>query len=217
MLSNMPLIKKAAYFRVGDHKHEFDIWYDSKKMFHVRDFPAHLHEFTSDINTGWYASQQELENAIYSKLNKYYESKNEERKVIIFSVELGKWLTYERTGLGSWTGKRDIPDMFKPAGFSESTDCGLSFEWGIYMEYKGKETKYAEHFTDKHGNVHKQSDTYLINIGDKMQIIDWTPERELFFRDMEKAMNNLGQMFIEFFSNKELMLQAMDNGVKLLK
>ena len=130
----------------------------------------------------------------------YKESQTKSRKIIAYSIEINKDISFAHgMALSIWAHvyiehKTDIPGM-QPVFDYDDVDFG---------EMLPKELQSGGDFA-----IDKR---YL----KEKNIIDWTSERHQFFVSIYKAMTNLIEK-VQKMHNKEKLLEIVDSGIKLLE
>ena len=221
----MPKVGKTT-IQVGNKRETFDIYYSSSKGFYLKDFPQQMISTvdSTDRNSSshYYNTESELISAMENVMRRYYEITSSTKRVILVKVGYGIRNTMNRTGLGSYTGIAGKPRSIgnpRFGGEAVNFDWGVSFEWDVFVLVSSSVDKlfmvmlddnYEETERSKYAREYRSEsiDGYMI---------DWTPERHEFFKNMERAMQSLGDKMMDFFKKKDNMIELIDSrGFKLI-
>lgn len=157
------------------------------------------------------ASESQLKAKILDKITEYHEYIKQQRKVIVVKFGVGgsvKWSPKDETG--SRVGKREFNDV----GTIEY-EYGLGFDFEVMVEVSaGKKTYhkfkedgslgYAKSIT---GNTHRDG---------KPVVMDWTEEREAFFRMIAKQSEQMAEKFALFMKSENMELMIDSGQIKML-
>lgn len=186
--------------KIKEQHVELIIWYTRELGFFYKGIPSDFINVTEFRNAG-YESENALLGAFREALNAYHEQMKKTKKIIRYSLRGSTEMIMNKVGEGCYSGRKDsVSSKFS------TTDGGgyvFGFDYAILMETSG---------TDKKRYYQLKEDG---SIGREMQVrsdvhsIDWTPEREQFFKDMTDNLQRLINGVSSFFDRPD-MVQLMD-------
>lgn len=217
----MPIIKKEWEFREGDHKHAFALYFSDSEQFYIKDFPREILDVVNskrDAGQNFFPRNHETKQSLYDAvkrcLKEYYEIIATTKKVIVITAVFSKKYAGRNDSFGSWSSGNPNFKLPKKHGIA-GEGYGFSFEWHVATEFSGAEKKYRKEFVNENGKVCKEA--YPDKLGHDEIVMDYTPEREAFFRNMQAGMDKMVLAVCAFFRQDEQnLLAAIDSGMLLL-
>ena len=185
-----------------------EIHYNQKQKFFYRGIPDEIYQMTS-LGSRTYASEDELKRALICALATYHEKIKQQRKMIVYKLKGSDELVRKPQGEFGWGGiKPGVSDKFQTCTGARYL---FGFDFDIVMEVTGSGIQY---FTlDQDDKIKRQMhiDSYSGYI-----LIEWTSEREQFFRNLAEQLQRLVMGASAFFDRSD-MLKLMDKGeIKML-
>lgn len=209
----MPRIGKDIYLICGEHI-AVETYYSRKKGFYPKGLPAEVATFC-DRRLSGFSNESALDDAIREALHKYHSFKKQARKVIAFHVILSTPLGMVKDGPGSYCGHKGwVPDNMKrgslrgESGLTDVDGYGFLISWQILFEEKAAKVNYYDVCEDG-------TKGFKEHIGHR-QVIDWTPEREASFKEIDNSLEEMVKKIAAVFGNEKKILGMLDSGVKLL-
>lgn len=141
-------------------------------------------------------TQKEVEDSFFTAGKEYKERLTSRRKILAYKVKMN--VEIKRPG-GTWLQRKDI-------SFADHMDV-MGIGWTILTETECDGEKRYEREGRRFGEVFHKSE---------WTIIDWTEEREAFFRDATEAFKKLMIRIDGFFADEKAVLAVIDSGTKLL-
>lgn len=213
----MPKVSNIEITILGKHE-RYDIYYGKKDMFSIKGIPTEIIRMTS-LRTTDFNTEAALIEAVQNAVRKYHQLITSEKKVIAYKIQLPNDFKMNRTGDGSWAGRNEmIPTklLHKIDGFG-FRQGGLKFAFGFQLSYENlleiteNGVVYYEIRLDgsRGGARNKDSQTMLM---------DWTEEREAFFKMIQSNTKQMVEKMLLFLSqDDEKLLTLIDaGGQKLL-
>ncbi|PKN36720.1 MAG: hypothetical protein CVU62_13380 [Deltaproteobacteria bacterium HGW-Deltaproteobacteria-2] len=192
-----------------------DILYNSKKEFHAKGIPDPVRQIACEKNIFFTGErEQDLIKKIDEAVKAYHEAKKKMRKVIVYSIELGRDLVMEKNtdeyrfqsyqGYQSW-----VPEALTNHHHDQLDGKGFTIDWGILYQVSddNKTVYYRINGDDTLGNS-----TYI----KQNFVIDWTEEREKTFKAIDEALKKLVQKIAPVLGDIEVFTNLLDSGIKLL-
>jgi len=206
----MPKIKKIIH-RFGGKAVEFEIWHTSKNNFFIKGgLPIWILEVLgNDIITELYNSPDDLDNAVKRFAEDYNAAVHTSKKIIVYRILFGRdtvnILDLTGTKYNGFTG-------FGLDGY------GFNFNYKICMQHTIDNEKVIKEFVPEFYDSENLIESHFVyKIKGDETVIDWTKERETFFKDLKNSTNNLCLKILEFFGKHDNeKLKAIDSGIKLL-
>ncbi len=208
----MPKVSNCSIKIAGEHK-RFDIFYNKKDSFHVKDFPVEINRLVNKPNfrTTDYATERELINCLNTIVNEYHELVKDTRKVIVYklyaSSEIRRdWQDHANGGRSS-SGFREgindnVEDMSGPA-------YGIGFTYHVLLETKSNGVRYNH--IKSNGEIGYSASIHRGDI-----LIDWTQEREDALKALADGMHKLMVKICAALGDQYKGMAFLDKGVKLL-
>ena len=209
----MPKVSNVR-IRIDNEIQSFDIHYNKKDCFHVKNFPSSVLQFTDKHNglvTANFQTEHELKNSLHECVNRYHEAMTCTRKVIRYKLYASTEIRMNKNDDHSWYGVR--PGINKNiAGIDghHTPDYAIGFDYSILLETKSNGLKYNEIKSD--GSIGCSINVYPDDI-----IIDWTIDRELAFQILSDGMYKLMRKISGALGDKEDALKFLDSKVKLIQ
>lgn len=179
---------------------ELVIWYTRDGGFSYKNLPSDFTNVTGFRNGG-YESENALLGAFRKSLSDYHEQMKQTKKVIRYYLKGSTEMLMNKTGEHSYSGKKhgvsDKFSTFEGGGYS------FGFNYSVIMETSGTDKK-RHYQLNEDGSIGRE--LYINNDG---RNIDWSPEREQFFKDMVDNLQRLVYGVSAFFDKPD-MLQLMD-------
>lgn len=186
--------------KIKEQHVELIIWYTRESGFFYKGLPSDFLNVTGFCNVG-FKSEDALLGAFRSALNVYHERMKQTKKIIQYSLRGSTEMLLNKIGEGCYSGhKKGVSKKFST---TEGGGYTFGFDYTILIETSG---------TDKKRYYQIKEDG---SIGREMQVrgdihnIDWTPEREQFFKDMADNLQRLINGVSSFFDQPD-MIQLMD-------
>ena len=209
----MPKIK-TKQFTIAGKWTDVNFYYTSNKGFYAKGIPEEVESVAErHFEINGYEKECELKEAIRTALFKYHEYIEKKRKVIAYRVTMTTDMRSIKTGEGSWSGSKPwVPDCFKRGCDMDGFHSGYGFvvEWKILMEVKARSTTYYDIDKD-------QGARFARRLDEGFQVVDWTPEREAAFVQIDQALEKAVQKLATVLGDQEKLLFLVDSGVKLLE
>lgn len=179
---------------------ELVIWYTRGLGFFYKNLPSDFINVTEFRNEG-YESENALLASFRNALNAYHEQMKQTKKVIRYSLRGSAEMVMNKVGEGCYSGRKDgVSDKFST---TESGGYVFGFDYTILMETSGTDKKRYYQLKEDGSIGREMRDRNDVNN------IDWTPEREQFFKDMEDNLQRLINGVSSFFDRSD-MVQLMD-------
>jgi hypothetical protein len=190
--------------------------YNTKDLFHISvGIPDKMKQLVSQYRFTGHATQAALEAVLSSAISSYEALLKSERKVLLVTISLGR-ATADGLDLPAthpviqWahSGFYRRPDNY---GFDLKVELALETSTGEHKQYRYLHQS-EDVFRALRGTVTKPD-----VIKGMTRVLDWTPEREEYFKNMISATLALGQKLADFFiEDEQLFLENVDGGQKLL-
>ncbi len=195
----MPKIGKVTANFTG-YAESFDLWYSQKEKFHVKGLPAHfLKTMYDDFQPFGFETESDIQNTLFHKVDEYKKITKNTRRVIMYKIVASLLLTSNKESEGCFSGKKSgISSRIAGGNFGmQDAEIGISYKiaeevtMGSIKYYPLKEDGTLE-FAMRlgHGN-------------DGWSIMEYTPERELFFKNVYDRMQTLLYGLSAFFSSND--------------
>lgn len=185
-----------------------EINYSRKLQFYARGIPEEvLH--VSEIETITADTEKQLLINLHQAINLYHDKIKSSKKVIAYTIYAAAETVMNRTGVGRLEGhKPGVPKGFDhlPLGCDGS---GFTIEWEILMEVKAKTIEY---YPLNDGVI----SSYKKHINPNKKIIDWTPQREQAFKNIDLALERMVINLMNKLADTKTLLYNIDNNIKLL-
>lgn len=192
-----------------------DILYNSKNLFYTKGIPEAVKEIAYENRITFSGErEQDLIKKIDEAVKAYHEAKKKMRKVIVYSIEIGRNLVMERNtdecrfqsyqGYQSW-----VPEALTNHHHDQLDGKGFTIDWEIlYQVSDGNKTVYYR----INGDDTLGSSTHI----KQNFVIDWTEEREKTFKAIDEALKKLVQKIAPILGDIEVFTNLLDSGIKLL-
>lgn len=189
--------------------HPVEIHYNRERKFFYRGVPDEVIALSSFRNRD-YASEKELTQALSIALEQYHEKIKVQRKMILYTLFGSSALIRERIEQGMYGGQKEgVSSKFETLMYAQYL---FGFNFDILLEVSEQRVEY--YYMKEDGTAGRRMSRPF---NSQMCLIEWTPQREQFFRDMASQLQKLICSVSEFF-DKPNMLELIDNEiVRLLK
>lgn len=179
---------------------ELAIWYKREMGFFYKGLPSDFVNVT-EFRNGGYESENALLGAFREALSTYHEQMKQTKKVIRYSLRGSTEMIMNKVGEGRYSGRKDsVSNKFST---TESNGYVFGFDYSILMETSGTDKKRYYQIKED-GSIGRE-----MQVMNDVQNIDWTPEREQFFKDMADNLQRLINGVSSFFDQPD-MIQLMD-------
>lgn len=198
--------------RVDGVTHVFDVHYNKRDSFHVKNFPTDVLNASSNNHYPIicnHETEMSLITAIKNAVNVYHEITSSQRKIIIYNLYASTEIRMNKIREGAWSGCREgISDNVRDIqGGSDVFSIG--FDYDVLFEVKKNDLIYYNCLPgDKLG--------YRRQISRDSTIIDWTEAREKAFESLGVNMHLLMVKMCAVLGDAERAMKFIDNGIKLL-
>lgn len=208
----MPKIKKVR-FKIDGELAEYDMYYNSEKGFHLKDFPEKVYRLG---DTGWdaykrynFKTEAELSTGYDEIIDAYHKKSRIAEKVILIYVDCTQPASQD---YDEYRVKRKpgIPEWFGTNLSNEG--MGFTIEWERKLLVKENETRLYNVNENWEPSSYSEREKNAYGL-----IISWTQERENFLKDLDKQLGILIFKIAEFFQDDKKLLEFMDSGKKLLQ
>lgn len=207
----MPRIGKES-FRISNRLVDAEIWYTQKRGFYYKNIPQEVYDLTT-FGQRRYKDEGELKTHLLCSLTEYHKKIESRRKVIVYHLHGSMELVMNRRE-GEFAGYSGI----KPGvsgKFDHSicaTDYLFGFDFHVLIEVSGR-TKEYYHVKDDDtpGGIFRRSP------GSYDILMDWTAEREQFFKDLRDKLQQLIYAVSAFFDQPNLLELIDSHGIKMLE
>lgn len=186
--------------KIKEQHVELVIWYTQENGFFYKGLPA---DFTniSDFINGGYKSEDALLDSFRDALNDYHERTKQTKKVILYSLRGSTEMVMNKVGAGCYSGKKmGVSDKFSTI---EGGGYVFGFDYMVLVETSGTDKKRYYQLKED-GSTGRE-----MRIGSDLYKIDWTPQREQFFKDMIGNLQRLVNDVSSFFDQPNV-IQVMD-------
>ncbi len=204
----MPKVSKIS-IEIKGQKQVFDIFFNSKEHFHIKNFPEEIIRVTSVVIDGQ-STLDMLIKVIKEAVDKYHQISKTQRKVIVYRMMLSSAMYMNRDGnhmgSNSYMGYQQwVPDSVRGGdGKIKSTpfrsmEYTIGLEYRIYMETQLARKQYFQ--INNEGTLNHETHEDSLR---GWFIIDWTEERENSLENITKGMTSLAQKMGEILLNPEI-------------
>ncbi len=217
----MPKVGKLTTNKITGGLTDLEIHYSKKRgqyqsesgSFSIKGLPEAFLRLTAFRNDG-YKTEEELREALDVAIKEYKDLLTKTRKIIVYSIAASDNLTkvFDVSNRFSKYNKLlpGISDKIKSAG-SEEHDIRLSIEWEILLEVTDVTKKYYRVGEDGEA---KGYETHINKMSDF--VMDWTPEAEAFFLQMETSMRKMVKSLSDFFFTGDSLIKKISSTALLL-
>lgn len=186
---------------------ELGVYYSSSKLFYLKGMPSDVEALTEKYFEGL-DTERKLYDTVQVALHEYHEKIEKQRKVIACTLYVTDDLRMNKVAQGSWLGlKKWVSSSIQ--GTSHTKGNGFTLEWKVLMEVSGRKTEY--HSINDDGSVGFIRDAL------HCQIIEWSPQREQVFRDIDASLEKMVSKIAVIMGDREKLLEMADCGIKLLE
>lgn len=187
--------------KISEQPVELIIWYTRDIGFFYKNLSADFISVTHFPNGG-YESEASLVSAFRKALNVYHEQMKQTKKIIQYSLEGSIEMIMNKVSEGHYSGRKHSVS----SKFSTTTDGSgyvFGFNYAILLETSGTDKK-RYYIIKEDGSVIRE-----IQLSHNAHYIDYTPEREQFFKDMADNLQRLINGVSSFFDQPD-MAKLMD-------
>lgn len=193
----MPKVSKIKLYIKSQWGEDYEVHYNAKgaPLFSVKGLPEDFTRVTSVCTYG-FTTESELDTQIHRAITEYKNLKKTERKVIIYKSSATAELTMNKEREGSYTGMLSgiSKKLDSFANGAETASFGITYQIMIEVDHVNKK---QYHPIKQDGSL-----GYARSIRDKEQIMDWSQEREDFFKNIYSSMREM-VLKISQFIDKE--------------
>lgn len=188
---------------------EIEVHYTRKTKFHYKGLPAEIYEMTS-LGKHIYDSETALKYALRTALEAYHEKIKQTRKMILFTLDCSRELFFDQGGssIARTVHKNKVSPKFRP---ELPTRFAFGFDFHVLLEISAEKVEYYQLNED---NTPGFRMPYANS--SRANLIEWTPERERFFRDLAAQLQQLVYSASSFFDAPDMLQQMDTHGFKLL-
>lgn len=183
------------------------LWYTQKDGFSYRGIPNEVYKLT-EYGKRIYRSEDDINTHLNKSIIEYHEKVKITKKIISYTLKATTNLVMDQTDGNSYTRiKPGVSKKFETEhGFGDTFSFGFSYR--VLMETSGTDKKHYYPINEDGSIGYECRNDGLC--------IDWTPARELFFKDMADNLQKLVYGVSNFFDQPDL-LQLMETvGIKAL-
>lgn len=198
-------------YKINQEIVEFKIYYTSSKGFFARGIPSDVLAFQKKPSFG-FDTEAELRKFLREAIDTYHEKTKKSRKVIAYILKLTTCLSMNKVEQGHYSGTKPwLPSDYSPFNYGlDGGGHGFSIKWKILMEVKARDIEYYRINDD--GTIGYRKN----NVEHDYLIIDWTPEREEAFKDIDRSLEEMVKRLAGTLCNTKKMTELIDNNIKLL-
>lgn len=155
----------------------------------------------------------------------YKAAQTTERKVIVYKVEVNAWVWRLPDGAPAGSDDDDASVVFQANDISFADGCGLTIFAEVMVERTlrtadGEESlsyeEVDEHTLPKSLGLGNNRIADRFGTTEDVRVIDWTPEREAWFRDVGLRLEDMVVNVCRTLGDTERALQLMDSGRMLM-
>ena len=166
-----------------------------------------------------------VEKAFKEAIARYKAAQTTSRKVIVYKIEANAWVYRKPDGQPATEHDHDAEVVFQESGISFAEGCGLTIYADVMIEntlvtadgQKSKSYEDVEHSIPRslgRDGGHRIADRW--GTVDDAVVIDWTPEREAWFRHVGTQFEDLVMKVFTTLGDTKKALQLMDAGRMLM-
>lgn len=213
---------KTININIAGVEESLAIWFTESSGFHLKSFPKQILEITGHSiydfkNHKTFAS---LTDKIHS-ISKIYESRIRTRKKVIYIKSVIGDVTFCRIGTTdlqiNGSGRSySVKNAYKNfnSDFGDHTlDYGFCFSYDIGYEYAEGDKKYYTvlniAWSSTNVNPEKFPNEYSFHT-EGYHVIEWTQQREDYFKKLSETMDMMAEKFAEFFKDTQKAIIAID-------
>lgn len=187
--------------KIKEQHVELIIWYTRELGFFYKGLPSDFINVSGFRNVG-YESENTLLGSFRDALDIYHERMKQTKKVIKYTLGGTTGMIMAKVGEGRYSGTKDgVSNKFSSIG---NCGYGFSFDYDVLIETSGTDKKRYYRITEDGSVGYEINCTWSTAL-----LIDWTPEREQFFKDMVANLQRLINGVSSFFDQPD-MTQLMD-------
>jgi hypothetical protein len=200
----MPKVSKIK-FEIEGKSSEFDIHYNKEDKFFIKNFPLDIRNKvpSSGINESRFETERELIEFYTNLIKEYHKIISKTKKIIAYYISAPK-------NFQNFTEvSKKIKEMLGYAGDDKNT-FGFTVTYQICLQQTGNGNIFYD--INEDGTVGK-----TVHVPTHMSIIvDYTPEREAFLKNMEQKMKDMFLRMIDLMMDEEKFISLVDSNIKLL-
>lgn len=200
----MPKVSSIR-FEIQGKSIDFAIHYKKSEKFFIKDFPDEVLVIAEDFKRQGkkFETENELITYYSTLIVKFHEIISRTRKVIAYHLSAPDAFK-DLTGL-----TKEIIDKIGYVGRDKNT-FGFTIEYDILFEQTDNGKSF---FNVNEDNTIGSKANFATHLS---TIIDYTPERELFFINLNKRMQDIFLKVITIMADAQQFTALIDSGVKLL-
>lgn len=208
----MPKVSKTKLYLKSHYGEDYDVHYNAKNQpkFSIKGLPDDFTRITG-VYTYGYETESELDKHIQIAVREYKRLKQTEKKVIIYKASATPELTMNKLREGSFHGcLSGISKKLDSFGHgAENASFGITYQIMIEVDHTNKK---EYHSIKDDGTL-----GFARSIRSKEQIMDWTQEREDFFKNIYSSMREMVFKISQFIDQEpEQIALLIQNNQKLL-
>lgn len=190
---------------------EIDIFYSRKAGFYADKLPSDFLTMT-EFDKRLFASEKDFMDTLKCEIHRYHEMITKRRKVILYKLNGSSAMLMNQESKGCYHGRKEgVSSQFKGISFcSDAPEYMFGFSYEVRIEVKGEGENYY--------SIGENGEPVLPYIRGRgsWEVIDWSEEREAFFKGMVDSLQKLINSTSSFFDQPDL-LQLMETvGIKAL-
>jgi hypothetical protein len=200
--------------RSGQYTKDFRVFFKKDLGFYIKDLPPDLVKMTNIINRS--DTINEIRQQINTAYHQWIEVKKKSKKVIAINLTVSGGFAWRKTSVNSKSRERHRFNKYDggfgkniPSGHGFGIDYDILIRWEIDGKYK-----YSNTYDPGDGEELQCGHPH--NLGEGKFLVDYTPERIAFLKQIQDNMEQMIDKIIDFFSADDLG-KLMDTGVKLLE
>ncbi len=197
-------------FDINQERVKVGIYYTRSKGFYAKNVPGDvlaLQEYHP-----FFDKEDDLRLFLVKAIAHYHEIIKKSRKVIAYKISMTTELCMNKESEGHYCGYKPwIPKNYSHLNKIDGINSGYGFiiRWKLLMEMSAEDIKYYRIHDD--GSVGNKTYT-----GPQYQIIEWTPEREAAFKEIDASLEGMVKKITAVLCDKEKVKYLLDNQIKLL-
>lgn len=194
----MPKVGKVTANFTGETEF-FELWYDSRLMFHIKGLPQNFLEIVKDTFIARsFETEDKIRTALIYAVRDWKEATKDQKKVIAYKITASADLCMNKMEghRGGFSGRREgISKRIKNADIG-SEHNQLAITYVIMMAVTKGKTEYHPIYEDGTlGNAYTCTSDY--------SMIEWTAEREMFFNNISDQMYRMLVRMSTFFNDDD--------------
>lgn len=195
----------SIFYFIGDTRGSMPVNYRSKSAMFNISLPAVTHGVLKTKEV-WGKTQAEVEDFFRKKIDEYKKALTTKKRVILYTTHISLWNEIDDSGFGGDDLDRDLDSSDARRRIEQAGHLELHFAYNLGYETDIAGTK---SYTNEGG------DTIHVLRGE-IQAIEWTAEREEFFKTLRQGFNDLAWKLHHFVNNETNVLKLIAKGGRLL-